>query len=235
MNKYILHALVVAVIFLASCHTGKRATASRSRQPKFIDDIYMDKHNKNHATADGVDRNVKPADKKYASKKGGAKKAESEGDEEMPKSRVTKSEAKELREKYANMLGVSKKEINNYNLYSFIDEWYGTSYHMGGLDKSGIDCSGFTMKLYQAVFAVALAHSSGDMYANSKRIKKGGDIEQGDLVFFKTRGKAISHVGVYLMNDYFVHASTSQGVVISSLKEEYWQKHFVGAAKARKS
>ena len=51
---------------------------------------------------------------------------------------------------------------------------------------------------------------------------------EGDLVFFRVNSKQVSHVGIYLMNNYFVHASTSKGVMISNLNEEYWQKYFEG-------
>jgi lipoprotein Spr len=238
MRRYLLCLVAITVVTLTSCHTGRKAVSSHSRQPRFIDDIYMDAHNKNSATADAVDRNIKPAAKKYPTKRYASKNnpdVESKAaDNGLPKVCISKGETKELRDKYAGMLGVSKKEISNYNLYSFIDEWYGTAYHMGGQDKSGIDCSGFAKKLYEVVFGTDLAHSSAELYSTCKHVKKGGDVEEGDLVFFKTHGRHISHVGVYLMNYYFVHASTSQGVVISSLKEEYWQKHYVGAGKAHR-
>ena len=238
MKIYLLHFIIIVAVLLTGCHTGKKVVLSHSRQPKFIDDIYLDGHNKSNITTNAIDRNIKPADKKYVDKKYVTKKiSEADGkrvDADIPKACVSKSEAKELRNKYADMLGVEKKEISNYALYSFIDEWYGTAYHMGGQDKSGIDCSGFAKKLYETVFGIDLAHSSIEQYSSCQHLKKGCVYDEGDLVFFKINGRGVSHVGVYLMNDYFVHASTSQGVMISNLKEEYWQKHFMGAGKARK-
>ncbi len=236
MKRYLLHFIVLVPVFLASCHTGRKAVSSRSRQPRFIDDIYIDGHNRTAKTADGVDRNVKPPAKTYPGKKIASTKKTTHPevrkvDADIPKVCISKGQSKELADKYANMLNVGRKDISNTNLYSFIDEWYGTDYHLGGQDKSGIDCSGFAKKLYEMVFATELAHSSQEQYASCTHIKKGNEYEEGDLVFFKTHGRRISHVGVYLMNDYFVHASTSNGVMISSLKEEYWQKHFAGAGK----
>jgi lipoprotein Spr len=60
-------------------------------------------------------------------------------------------------------------------------------------------------------------------------------LKEGDLVFFKTRGRSISHVGIYLMNNFFVHASSSQGVIISSLNDEYWSRKYAGAGKVPNS
>ena len=243
MNKYILHSLVVTLLLLASCDTSRKAVSHHSRQPKFIDDIYIGGHNKNAATADAIDRNAKPVAKKYSEKryfpatvaKSGSADVEPKAiSMDQPRIHSGRGESRELRDKYAGLLGIEKGDISNFSLYSFIDDWYGTSYHLGGQDKSGIDCSGFAKKLYESVFSTEIAHSSVELFSTCKRVKKAGDIEEGDLVFFKTHGKRISHVGVYLANDYFVHASTSQGVVISNLKDEYWHRRYAGAGKASK-
>jgi cell wall-associated NlpC family hydrolase len=97
-----------------------------------------------------------------------------------------------------------------------------------------MDCSGFARKLYSDVYGIELTRTAQEQYKNSSRQKKRDNAEEGDLVFFKQRGKRITHVGVYLGNDYFVHSSTSQGVVISSLKEDYWRAHYVGMGKVSK-
>ncbi len=136
--------------------------------------------------------------------------------------------------KYANMIGLEKKDIQSPDLYRFIDKWYGTNYRLGGETEEGIDCSGFARKLYNDVYGIELTRTAQEQYKNSSRQKKRDDAEEGDLVFFKQRGKRITHVGVYLGNDYFVHSSTSQGVVISSLKEDYWRAHYVGMGKVSK-
>ncbi|MBL7690351.1 MAG: C40 family peptidase [Flavipsychrobacter sp.] len=136
--------------------------------------------------------------------------------------------------KYADMIGLEKKDIQSPDLYRFIDKWYGTNYRLGGETEEGIDCSGFARKLYSDVYGIDLTRTAQEQYKNSSRQKKRDNAEEGDLVFFKQRGKRITHVGVYLGNDYFVHSSTSQGVVISSLKEDYWRAHYVGMGKVSK-
>lgn len=137
--------------------------------------------------------------------------------------------------KYANMLGVLPQFITNDLLYSFIDEWYGTKYRLGGTDKSGIDCSAFVQRLYERVFNVTLLRTAAQQFTLCQSIWNQDELKEGDLVFFHVRTKRISHVGIYLMNDYFVHSSTSHGVMISKLTDAYWRKYYAGGGRVPKS
>lgn len=140
----------------------------------------------------------------------------------------------ELLNKYASMIGLMPKSMSNYILYKFIDEWYGVKYTYGGNDKSGIDCSAFVQKAYEEVFCTELVRTARDQFHSCRMIWDIDNLIEGDLVFFRTRGKRISHVGIYLANNFFVHASTTGGVMISSLTEAYWSKRFAGAGKISK-
>lgn len=133
--------------------------------------------------------------------------------------------------KYANMLGVLPQVITNDLLYSFIDEWYGTRYRLGGTDQNGIDCSAFVQRLYARVFNVSLFRTAAEQFSICHSIWNKEELKEGDLVFFNIRTKRISHVGIYLMNDYFVHSSVSQGVMISKLSDAYWRKYYAGAGR----
>lgn len=133
--------------------------------------------------------------------------------------------------KYANMLGVLPQVITNDLLYSFIDEWYGTRYRLGGTDHNGIDCSAFVQRLYARVFNINLFRTAAEQFKGCQSLWSKEDLNEGDLVFFNIRTKRISHVGIYLMNDYFVHSSTSQGVMISKLSDAYWRKYYAGAGR----
>ena len=113
------------------------------------------------------------------------------------------------------------------DLLLFIVDWQGTSYKYGGNSKRGTDCSGFTGNLYSEIYNKEIPRSSRDIYANVIPINKPA-LDQGDLVFFATSGSGVSHVGVYLWDGYFVHASTSRGVIISRLREAYYKRTFVG-------
>ncbi len=135
--------------------------------------------------------------------------------------------------KYAEMIEKDSHEINNYPLYKFIDKWYGTEYRWGGTDNSGIDCSAFSQKLYANVYKTTLARTARLQHKSCDHIKDADDAKEGDLVFFRIHRVRISHVGVYLANGYFVHASRSQGVVISSLNTPYWRRRYASCGKVQ--
>jgi hypothetical protein len=137
--------------------------------------------------------------------------------------------SKKINFKYGQILNVEVEKINNESLYQFIDNWIGTPYHFGGTTSSGIDCSGFTGMLHKTVFKTVLPRMAKDQYGASKKVER-EEMREGDLVFFNTRG-GVSHVGVYLMNGYFVHASTKYGVMISNLNEGYYKQRFIGAGR----
>ena len=104
-------------------------------------------------------------------------------------------------------------------------------YVRGGHDPStGFDCSGFVRYVFSHAIGLNLPHNSAEQFLAGLKIKR-GDMEPGDLVFFRTHGKRrISHVGIYISNGRFIHSPTSgKSVEISSLDESYWSKHFAGA------
>ncbi len=133
--------------------------------------------------------------------------------------------------KYSGLVSVSPKDITNYPLYRFIDDWYGTEYKWGGSDNTGIDCSAFSQKCYSEVFGIDLLRTTREQRRNSERVKHSEDAVEGDLIFFRIHRFRISHVGVYLTNGFFVHASSSQGVVISNLNDRYWRRRYAGCGR----
>jgi lipoprotein Spr/probable lipoprotein NlpC len=139
------------------------------------------------------------------------------GSYQKPKSKIAA--------KYAEVMQVSKSDIRNGELYDFINDWEGTKYKMGGMDKNGIDCSGFVYTLYQQVYGRKIPRNTSALMNILKR-KYENELKEGDLVFFDYDGKKYSHVGVYLQNGYYVHASTRKGVLVMKLKDPYTYKYF---------
>ena len=130
-----------------------------------------------------------------------------------------------LTERYAAILNVKEKELYNEKLYRFIDSWMGVPHRSGGMDKKGVDCSGFTSILEKEIYDRSVPRTARSMAEIVKR-KYEDDLKEGDLVFFDFQGQKFSHVGVYLHNNKFVHASTSKGVIISDLKDPWYYKYF---------
>lgn len=128
--------------------------------------------------------------------------------------------------KYSIMLDTEVESVQSIQLFQLIDEWYGTRYQYGGSTKKGIDCSAFTQVIYNHIFGISLPRTAREQFQICKPISR-TQLQQGDLVFFNTRG-GVSHVGMYLQNNKFVHASSSGGVMISDLFEEYWMRKFIG-------
>ncbi len=128
----------------------------------------------------------------------------------------------------ANASGAAKAMANlkNKRLYKFITDWVGVSYKNGGMDKRGVDCSGFTYLLANEIYGYKLPRTSTDQ-ANAIREKKIGRLKEGDLIFFSFNGYQIDHVGVYLGDDFFVHASTSKGVIVEDFTKPRYQKYIV--------
>ncbi len=97
---------------------------------------------------------------------------------------------------------------------------------MGGTTKKGIDCSAFSGTLLSTIYSFNMPRTAREQYKICERLNK-EDLLPGDLVFFNTRGRGVSHVGVYLDNNHFVHSSSSEGVKISSLDEDYYSRKFI--------
>lgn len=124
--------------------------------------------------------------------------------------------------------------FDNLGLYSFVNDWKGTPYRFGRNAKSGTDCSGFVYRLYQDVYGINIGRTSSAALMNrSSRIKR-SELQEGDMVFFNInnrRGGSASHVGVYLKDNKFVHASTRSGVIVSDLREPYYARTYIGAGR----
>ncbi len=110
-------------------------------------------------------------------------------------------------------------------LYYEVFDWIGTHYKYAGKTKKGIDCSGFVSEMYRCAYCIDLQGGSRDIWPLVKQVEK-TDLQEGDILFFKIKKGQISHVGVYLGNNKFAHASVGNGVIISDLNEDYYKKRF---------
>lgn len=118
-------------------------------------------------------------------------------------------------------------------MIDYSKQFVGVPYVYGGASKSGMDCSGLIFTVANDAIGIKLPRSAAGIYS-AVRIINDSEKEAGDLVFFKTVGSRISHVGLYLGNNQFIHAASdgpNTGVIISSLKESYWSRTYAGAGR----
>jgi hypothetical protein len=118
--------------------------------------------------------------------------------------------------------------LNRDKLLLDVVSYLGVPYKYGGSSRKGIDCSGFTSSVYAAATDLKLPRSTREQFTVGTEIDR-DELKFGDLVFFNTTGRHPSHVGIYIEDDLFAHASISEGVTFSSLDSKYYRKRWVGA------
>ncbi|EJF30120.1 outer membrane lipoprotein [Enterobacter sp. Ag1] len=142
------------------------------------------------------------------------------------------SETHAVGEKDGFLLQASQDEfeemVRNVDVKSRIMDqyasWKGVRYRLGGSSRAGIDCSAFVQRTFQEQFGLTLPRSTSEQQESGKSVSR-NKLRTGDLVLFRA-GSTGRHVGIYIGNNQFVHASTSSGVVISSMDEPYWKKRY---------
>ncbi|MCG7658020.1 C40 family peptidase [Neisseriaceae bacterium CCUG 44465] len=111
----------------------------------------------------------------------------------------------------------------------------GVAYRFGGTSPTGFDCSGFMQYVFRKAFAVNLPRTSAEQANVGVHVSR-GDLQPGDMVFFRTRGSRISHVGMYVGNDRFIHAPrTGKSIEITSLSNKYWNSRYATARRVKRN
>jgi cell wall-associated NlpC family hydrolase len=224
---------LLCLLVLTSCSSIRKlsdkdssVTTTMPKKPRNTQREFLDME----VTAGGMMASTKKSTPAYIST---AKNTVSPVAEPLPQDKPAATHiesASMLQLKYAVAMDATVEMLTNIALLQVIDKWWGTKYCLGGNTDSCIDCSGFTQALMKEVYRQSLPRTAQEQYDTSEKIAL-EDLREGDLVFFNTGGKDISHVGVYLLNNKFVHAATSGGVMISDLNDTYWQPKFRGAGR----
>lgn len=240
MVRQIIPALAF-IIFLSSCSTFKPLNFTSNQQvvqmnastspTRFIEEITVaapvahEKNEVKHGPQTNLSGRALNIEEKRVLKN---ESSEIKNILAIRKSTVENASSVEL--KYAVLMNTEVESLPAKALLENVDEWYGVRYRSGGNNKNGVDCSGFTVAVYLAVYGIALPRVSRDQYRISRKISS-TELQEGDLVFFNTRGSGVSHVGVYLGNNKFIHASVSRGVMVSGLFEPYFIQRYIGAGR----
>ncbi len=135
-------------------------------------------------------------------------------------------------DQYSRRLGMPLSGNENPLLVREVASWMGTPYRYGGNTRAGADCSGFVWSVYREVYNHQLPRTTRSMFTETRRIRK-HRLREGDLVFFRMKGRKASHVGIYLGNGHFAHASTSRGVIVNELNESYYLRRFTRGGRVR--
>jgi lipoprotein Spr len=221
MKGSYLHLIVVLLMSISSCSIFKPTpvAVSSAKPSPFFDNIVVTIGNEEKIktpVSSTIEKNIGPIEDEV---KTSAAMNDFDGIEYIPPAFI----------RYATILDIEVEKLTNRKLIDYVDQWWGVPYRIGGTSKSGIDCSGFVRGLVAETYGLDLPRSSREQAQFCKRIEK-SQVKEGDLVFFSS-GRHISHVGMYLRNNKFVHASTSMGVVISDLDEPYWKRKYAYAGR----
>lgn len=133
-------------------------------------------------------------------------------------------------ESESNVEGVSQPNININNIISIANAQIGKPYKWGAIGPSSFDCSGFTSYIYKNGAGITLPRTSVSQSKTGIKVSR-NQLINGDLVFFNTSGKGVSHVGMYIGDSKFIHASTSKGVRIDSLNSSYYKTRFISGSR----
>ncbi len=120
-----------------------------------------------------------------------------------------------------------KPQATGDKIVATAKQYLGVPYLWGGTSPKGFDCSGFAQYVFKA-HGISLPRTSKEQYKVGTAVSK-ANLKAGDLVFFNTSGSGVSHLGIYVGNNQFIHASSSKGVVITSLGNSYWSARYLGA------
>jgi lipoprotein Spr len=211
IQKHIHLLSCILIITLTACSSTRNLSAvSASSRPRFINGIEV------HANSSSAKLTTRSTNIT-------AIRTDASGNKNI---------ASSLQTKYAAMLNTTPSQLHDAFLLQEIDDWFGAPYRYGGNTKGGIDCSAFSQTVMHDVYNQTLPRTAQEQF-DSRMIIGKADLREGDLVFFHTSGRKndITHVGVYLANNKFIHASLSGGISIADLNDPYWKPRFRGAGR----
>lgn len=146
---------------------------------------------------------------------------------------ISRMATREFYQEHSRKLGFHLSGKENPALIAEVSSWMGSPYRHGGFTRQGADCSGFVWQVYRQVYGYSVPRTTDAMASVSRKVRP-RRLKEGDLVFFRiNKGRKVSHVGIYLGQDKFIHASTYRGVIVSDLNEYYYARRIVYGGRIR--
>jgi len=156
----------------------------------------------------------------------------------LSKGKTTEKYSSQTINRLSKQFGLRLTQADNLSLYSACSDWMGVKYRYGGKSKKGVDCSALVGILYRQVYRMPLERNTANILQKDCASIARHKLREGDLVFFKTSGSGKSrvptHVGLYLKNGKFIHASASKGVMVSSLTEPYYIRTWITGGRVKR-
>ncbi|MDR1225833.1 MAG: C40 family peptidase [Prevotellaceae bacterium] len=150
-----------------------------------------------------------------------------------PRRAATSGDPQFYRE-HSKKLGVQLQGSENKYIIHISTLWLGTPYKYGGSTRHGIDCSTFVGTVYKDALGITLPRNSSAIAKSLISVKR-SSLACGDIIFFTNKEKRVSHVGIYISDDKFVHSSPSGGVAVASLNSAYWNAYYAGAGRVKEA
>jgi len=232
MKRKLYINLLVAVLVMSSCNTVRNLVNKDNSTQKPVTKVYGTEKREFINGIEVTLGTVTTTKHKTSSSATTSKNKTNSSGNGNPPTKAELEKASWLQLKYAIVMDMPAEELTNIPLLEIMDKWWGTRYCIGGSTMNCIDCSAFTQVIMKEIYNIQLPRTSQEQFNMMQPIPI-DELQEGDLVFFNTGGRGISHVGVYMQNNKFLHASTSQGVTISDLNDKYWNPKFRGGGRIR--
>lgn len=208
---------------------GMLLSSCSSSDPRFVSKDVPSQHHREQKKKGSI---------RFSSKEAEEEQAEDDKKVNIPEavarfSSKKKEPAPKKIEKDIKQTSAAKEPFNNQKMMDAILAWMGTPYEFGGESRSGIDCSAFTREMFKQTAGIELPRTTDQQVKIGSPVQK-DDLLFGDLIFFNTTGQNPSHVGIYIGDDMFAHASVSAGVTLSSMYSSYYKKRYTEARRVLK-
>lgn len=217
--------ILVLVMFLTGCGTSSPRFAGEKKSERKQE---KKKNGSIRFSSKVIEEETREDDKKVNVKEVSARFSSAKSPVLVERKNITKEDIKKSESSSPPSSTTSSGSFERQKMMDEILKWIGTPYEYGAESKSGTDCSGFTKQIFSESAGMSLPRTTEEQVKLGTTVEK-DNLKFGDLIFFNTTGENPSHVGIYIGDDMFAHASVSFGVTLSSMYSSYYKKRYTEA------